>query len=132
MATVRGKQVPKGFPGDDDFEDVEDISTNFGSKFTLGDDDKAGEILSFTGQFTGTREVELENGDIGMAAEFLDLDGEKAYCWASWSLKDVIANERLTPGDYVRIVYKGEAPTKKGLNPVKQFEIKVKPGTLGK
>ena len=106
-------------------EQWETVSEGFGTKieWTVGH--------SFIGEFTGTREVELDDGGGGFsnakAAEFVDAQGEKHWCWLPYGLAKVIEDGDLSPGRTVFIKCTGEQATKRGLNPVKTFTIKVKP-----
>lgn len=118
-------------PDDDSFwDDAEDVSMNFGVKIKFGTNEKKGEITRFTGRFIGTKQVPNEDDPSEMmnAAEFLDEHGDKCYCWMTYALKEAIENAAITNGDYCRITLIGEQETKRGLNPVKVFEIKVKRG----
>lgn len=112
-----------------DNAEVEDLSSNFGTKIKFGD--KPGEVKEFTGVFQGTKDVPNPDDDDEMmhAAEFLDRDGEKCYAWLTFALNEAVTNEGgIKVGDLVRIEWKGRQDTKRGLNPVSVFEIKVKRG----
>jgi hypothetical protein len=122
--TVKDTDHTEDLMDDTSYENWESISEEFGTKieWNVG--------TRFVGEFTGTREVEVDDKEDGLstatAAEFIK-EGEKFYCWLPFQLKEVIDNGTLTPGRTVFIECKGESPTKRGLNPVKTFNIKVKP-----
>lgn len=108
-------------------EDWETVSEGFGTKieWVIG--------AKFIGVFTGTKMVPLKSGaeegnplDEAEAAEFTK-NGEKFYCWLPYQLREVIDNGKLTEGDTVYIECTGEEETKRGLNKVKTFTIKIKP-----
>lgn len=112
---------------DETYEDWETVSEGFGTKieWVIG--------ARFVGVFTGTRMVPMKSDaeegnplDEAPAAEFTK-DGEKFYCWLPYQLKEVIDNGVLKPGQTVFIECNGEESTKRGLNKVKTFTIKVKP-----
>lgn len=112
---------------DESYENWETVSEGFGTKieWNVG--------VRFIGVFTGTRMVpvqkDAESGnplDEAEAAEFTK-DGEKFYCWLPYQLKEVITEGKLTAGQTVYIECTGEEETKRGLNKVKTFVIKVKP-----
>ena len=115
---------PEDTMSDDVAEDWETVSESFGTKieWTVG--------ARFIGEYTGTRQVEVDDKEDGLsmvdAAEFLR-NGEKFYCWLPFALKQVIDSGKLTVGQTVFIECTGEESTKRGLNPVKVFTIKVKP-----
>ena len=119
----------KGIPEDDSFwDDVADVATNFGYKFKFGTNEKKGEITRFVGEFRGTREVPNQDNpeELMQAAEFVDTEGRKCYCWQLTQLREAIRTGDIQYGDTVRITLTGEQETSRGLNPVKTFEIKVK------
>ena len=110
----------------DDFAvDAETLSTDFGIKFKMGI--KPGESSLFIGTFQGWRDVpDPDNdGEIMQAAEFTH-DDHKYYCWLFYALSDLKQKDMLAPGDLVRMEYKGESPTSRGLNDVKVVEIQRK------
>jgi hypothetical protein len=109
------------------FEDWETVSEGFGTKieWVIG--------ARFVGEFTGTRIVPLKEDadmsnplDTAPAAEFMK-DGEKFYSWMPHQLQTLIDNGKLKEGQTVYIRCDKEEATKRGLNPVKVFTIKVKP-----
>lgn len=113
-----------------DNADVEDLSSDFGTKLKFGD--KPGEITDFVGIFQGTKHIPNPDDadEIMHAAEFTDREGEKCYAWLTFALNEAITTEGgIAVGDLVRIEWKGRQPTKRGLNPVSVFEIKVKRST---
>lgn len=111
---------------DEDFDEWETISSDFGTKIEWGD--KAGETPMFIGTYVGPRIIEMEDGESAKAAEFFSEETqEKYYCWQGYSISAAIDAKEMEPGDVVRIKYMGEKPTKRGLNPVKVLEIKRKP-----
>jgi hypothetical protein len=110
---------------DESYEEWETISEGFGTKieWTVG--------KKFIGEYIGVKDVPLDDKDDGFstapAAQFHATSGEKFYCWLPYSLKEVIDNGTLTEGRTVMIHCTGESPTKRGLNPVKTFTVKLKP-----
>jgi hypothetical protein len=119
---------------DASFDDWETVSSDFGTKIVWGKNEKAGETETFVGTFLGVRIVPLGDADsegnvldTAEAAEFADMNGERFYSWLPYALKSAIEDETIIPNDVVRIHYTGETATKRGLNPVKTFDIKRKP-----
>lgn len=120
-----------GFPGDADWDDADDVSTDFGEKFKVGDNAAKGDIPFFVGVFQGVKDVPMpteENPDeMAKGAEFLDESGNKCYCWLTFALSEALspeADEPIEVGDIVRIEFKGRSDTKRGLNPVTRYSIK--------
>lgn len=114
-----------GFPGDADWDDADDVSTDFGEKFHVGPDASKGDLPVYLGQFQGVKSVEMEEtGEMAPAAEFLSADGNKEYCWLTYALKESVDTGAIEPGDFVRIKFIGYAKTKRGLNDVTRYEIK--------
>ena len=118
---------------DADFEQWETISSDFGTKLTWGDGSN-GTCSEFVGNYLGTNVIPIgepdEDGnplDSMSAAEFVDSNGEKFYCWINFALGAAIEKGEMQEGDTVRITYLGESPTKRGLNPVKKLGIQRKP-----
>lgn len=106
---------------DEAYEEWESVSEEFGTKieWNVG--------TRFIGQFTGVRkDIDLGDGEVADAAEFTK-DGEKFYSWIPYALAQVIESGKLIPGDICMIECKREDTTKRGLNKVKVFDIKVKP-----
>lgn len=112
---------------DESYEDWETVSEGFGTKieWVVG--------ARFIGVYQGSHMVPLkqdaEEGnplDWAEAADFTK-NGEKFYSWMPYQLKQTVTDGKLSPGQTVFIECNGEEETKKGLNPVKTFTIKVKP-----
>ena len=131
-------QIAEEFPplaDDDEFwNDAEIISQEFGSKFRIGN--KPGDLTKFVGRFDGLKEVDDPDNESEkmLAANFTDSNGDRYYCWLFWSIRDVLGllpgqdtdDIQLREGDFVRMEFKGEEETKRGLNKVKKVEVKVK------
>ena len=108
---------------DADYESWQQVSDDLGTKITWDADTPV-----LTLRYLGLTEVKQENSDeVITAALWADSKGEKYFSWLPWALSDAIESGRIQDKDIVRIEYKGEAPTGKGLNPVKKFDIRVKP-----
>jgi len=111
---------------DESYDEWETISTSFGTKIVWGDG--PGETASFVGVFTGPRMVPMDTDsdgnvlDSAKAAEFVDANGEKFYCWQGFAIETAIDDKEMDAGDTVRITYVGEQATKRGLNPVKVLQ----------
>lgn len=124
--TVKDTDHSEDLMDDASYENWETISEGFGTKieWNIG--------TRFIGEYTGTRQVpskeESEDGTFDMidAAEFTK-DGEKFYSWMPHQLQTVISDGALKAGQTVFIECLKEENTKRGLNPVKVFIIKVKP-----
>lgn len=120
------RNTQSSIPADDDFwDDAVEVDTEFGDKFKFGKGKD--EITTFTGRFLRTKQVpNPDDGELMHAAEFLDNEGEKVYCWLPSTLRNAFDN--VNNGDYVRIELTGEEPTDKG-NPMLLFSVKVKKGS---
>jgi hypothetical protein len=123
----KGLNIEPNSLDDSAFDEWETVSRDFGYKVEWGLG--TGQTEVFVGQFLGLNDVPATDGseDVMTAAEFLDSAGAKAYCWASFALRDAVENDTMRAGDTVRIKYAGEQQTKRGLNPVKKLTIQVKP-----
>lgn len=113
---------------DADFDNWEQISEDFGTKIEWA------EGVTVTLRYLGVKQVEQINEQTGEkelidAALFEDAKGEKFYSWQPFALAEVITSGKLQEKDIVRIACTGEAGTKRNLNPVKKFDIRVKPRT---
>ena len=118
---------------DSDYESWDTISSDFGTKISWGDGSN-GTTSEFVGEYLGRNDIPIgepdEHGnplDTMSAAEFVNTNGEKFYSWINFALGNMIEDEVMIPGDTVRIVYAGSAPTKRGLNPVTKLNIQRKP-----
>lgn len=107
-------------------KDWEEIDTEFGEKITW---DSVGQ--EFIGTFLTMRPVEQDDGKTATSIEF-DVKGEKFYTWAPARLLGAftraVEDDKLKPGQLVRIQYTGEEPsTKKGMSPSKVFKLSIRP-----
>lgn len=106
-------------------ENWETVSEGFGTKieWTVG--------RSFIGTFDGVKIVELDDKEGGFtnapSATFHDNMGEKFWCWLPHQLKLAVEEGKLSEGRVCFIKCEGEQQTKRGLNPVKTFTVKLKP-----
>lgn len=110
---------------DADFENWEVVSEDFGEQITWTEEKTV--II----KFIGTKDVTQEDGSVAPAALYESKNGSKYFSWLPTQLADVINGETVRVGDILRIEYKGERETRKSKsgaqNPVKQFDIRVKP-----
>lgn len=106
---------------DADFDQWEQVSEDFGTRleWSIG--------TTVTLRFIGTKEVTQEDGNTFTLSLFEDALGELYNASIPYALQEAIDNGRLKEQDIARIAVKGEATTGKGLNPVKKFDIRVKP-----
>lgn len=118
---------------DSDYETWETVSSEFGTKLMWGDG-TGGTTTVFVGEYLGENIVPMgevdDDGnalDTAPAAEFVDSNGEKFYCWQNYAIKTAIEEKKFVAGDTVRIKYLGSEQTKRGLNPVTKLQIQVKP-----
>lgn len=109
---------------DEAFADWETVVDDIGEKIEW----QVGTV--FIGTYNGVRHVELEAGDESSkvpSARFTATDGTSHWCWMPYGLRSAVDNDDIIPGDKVRIECTGEQETKRGLNPVKTFDIKRAP-----
>jgi hypothetical protein len=111
---------------DEAFEEWESVSESMGTKleWNVGS--------QFVGQYTGIEQVKVDDSESPDGFSYVDAatflrNGEKFFSWLPWSVKAVIDSGKLSVGQTVFIKCTGEEKTKRGLNPVKVFDIKVKP-----
>jgi hypothetical protein len=113
------------------FDDWKVVIQDRGQKITWGEDN--GETPLFVGTFLGTEIVNLgdDDGDDildkATAALFVDSDGVKFWSWCPFAINKAIEDGTILYEDTVMIRYTGTVATKRGLNPAKTFEIRVKP-----
>lgn len=112
---------------DSTFDDWEEVATSRGTKieWNVG--------TRFVGVYLGTDIVPLKEDaeednelDTAPAARF-ERAGEKFWSWQPYALKEAIDAGKLQEGQTVFIECTGEESTKRNLNKVKTFTIKVKP-----
>lgn len=119
-----GKDIESGVIAsfsDADFDQWEQLSEDFGTRIEWS---TAGAVIL---RFDGVKTVTQESGETFTLALFSDAIGGVFNASIPFALQEVIDKGSLKESDIVRIEYKGEAPTSKNLNPVKKFDIRVKP-----
>lgn len=84
---------------------------------------------TFVGTFLGIKDIPDPDDDTKTIAvlNFLSEDGDKRYSWLTFQLEDTIKRAAVQAGDVLFIKCTGERSTKRGLNPVKTFDIRRKP-----
>ena len=107
-------------PEDWNWETVQEESATRVIFDTIGDE--------FIGQFKGSEHVTPDKSE-DVAEEFdlfifLGTDGERYAVNHSYSL--VKAMEKVSFDDWTRIKYTKDLPTKRGLNPMKDFRVDVR------
>ena len=106
---------------DDGWEVVQERSASVVIFDTIGDE--------LIGQFRGVQTVQPDDDDPDSAFErylFRGQDGELYATNISYALRTAIEKHGVTESDWVRIRYVGDIKTKRGLNPMKDFEVAVK------
>jgi hypothetical protein len=104
-----------------EFETVQEESPTRVIFDTIGD--------QFVGQYIGDEHIDLPPNDKGEDQSF-DLfnfrgrDGERYAINKSYSLEQ--AMEKVTEGQWCRITYAKDVPTKRSLNPMKDFRVEVR------
>lgn len=106
---------------DEDFDQWEKASEDFGTRleWAVG--------TTVTLRFIGTKLVDQEDGNSFTLSIFEDANGELYNASIPYALQEAIDKGALKEQDIARIAVKGEASTGKNLNPVKKFDIRVKP-----
>jgi len=116
-STVDVSTTPDGW----EFETVQEESPTRVIFDTIGD--------QFIGQYIGDEHIDLPPDAEGKDQSF-DLfnfrgrDGERYAINKSYSLEQ--AMEKVNQGDWTRITYVKDVPTKRSLNPMKDFRVEVR------
>lgn len=106
-----------------DYEEWETLTSELGdrTRFTT-----VGQVL--IGRYEGTVDVSIIDDDGAEAtrtAMVLVTGDGKVHFFPPYQIRELLPE--LNHGDMLRIEYKGDSPTKRGLNPVKRFTVKRRP-----
>ena len=109
-----------------EYEEWETLTSELGDRIRFT---TVGQVV--VGRYEGTSEVSIVDDDGAEATRtamiLLTGDG-KIHFFPPYQIRELLSN--LNIGDMVRIEYieyKGDSPTKRGLNPVKRFTVKRRP-----
>ncbi len=106
-------------PEDWEFETVVDKAAMLYEFDTIGD--------VFIGQFEGVDHIVPDNGDPEFDRyNFRGRDGELYCINPSYKIQGAQEDELWNKGDWVRMTYVADIPTKRGLNPMKDIKIEVR------
>lgn len=80
------------------------------------------------GEFGGVEQIEPDDDPDNAFSRYLlrGTDGELYATNISYALRTAVEKHDVKVGDMLRIRYVGDVKTKRGLNPMKDFEIAVK------
>ena len=124
-ATHRSAQLtpsnePTGSLSPAEYDEWETLTSELGDRIRFT---TVGQVV--IGRYEGTSEVSIIDDDGAEATRtamiLLTGDG-KVHFFPPYQIRELLSD--LNIGDMLRIEYKGDSPTKRGLNPVKRFTVK--------
>ena len=117
-ATVEAANLVSEAPDEWEFETLVEESPTMVIFDTIGD--------VFVGQYVGIEHIDPDNGkdEPFDRFNFRARDGELYALNSSYQLVDAL--KKVDPGTWVRVTYIKDIPTKRGLNPMKDFRIDVR------
>lgn len=117
-ATVEAANLVSEAPDEWEFETLVEESPTMVIFDTVGD--------VFVGQYVGIEHIDPDNGkdEPFDRFNFRARDGELYALNSSYQLVDAL--KKVDPGTWVRVTYIKDIPTKRGLNPMKDFRIDVR------
>jgi hypothetical protein len=86
--------------------------------------DEIGDV--FVGQYVGVEHIDPDNGKDEPFDRFNFRARDGKLYGVNQSYQLVNAMEKVEPGQWIRITYAKDIPTKRGLNPMKDFKIDVR------